>query len=67
MFFFSVVPGVLGSRLEGRLNNALSSHFYCPKHSNEWITLWLSILKIIPPEVYCLTDYLKYVSTSGTL
>lgn len=57
--YLQTVPGILGSRLEGRLNDTLVSHFYCPKHSNQWITLWLSIIKILPPEVYCLSDYIK--------
>ena len=56
---FAVVPGILGNQLEGRLNNALVSHYYCRTNTDDWETMWLSVTKLLYPEVYCLSDYMK--------
>lgn len=53
------VPGILGNQLEGKLNNALVSHFYCRTHTDGWTTMWLSLTKLLYPEVFCLSDYMK--------
>lgn len=55
------VPGILGNQLEGKLTGAQVSHSYCRTHTENYVNMWLSLSKLIYPEVYCLSDYLKYV------
>lgn len=57
-----LVPGILGNQLEGMLNKTSAPHYICEKHSGSYITLWLSILDLLPDgEVDCLSDNLRSV------
>lgn len=63
-----IVPGILGSQLEGRLAKANHiPHWFCPKDS-DWYTLWLSIDQLLPWEVGCFSDnvMLHYDNKTGT-
>lgn len=42
-----VVPGLGGNRIEAKLNNVQTPHFYCSSHSN-WYPLWLSAVQLMP-------------------
>ncbi len=56
----SVVPGLLGNQIEGRLNKTSVPNFFCRKVS-DWSILWLSVELLLPEKIDCLSDNLKYV------
>jgi len=62
------VPGVLGNQLEGKLNKTTAPHMWCEKHSDDYVTLWLSVTDLLPGgAVECLSDNLRSVSARGSL
>lgn len=64
VFYFTVlinviflVPGILGSRLQGRMNRTKPS-WPCKTHSN-WEDLWLNLDYLLPYYVDCWVKDLK--------
>ena len=56
--FYSLVPGILGARLNAKLNkpNVVSS--VCDKKA-DWYSLWLNLEQLFPPAVDCWVDNMK--------
>ena len=57
-FVVSVVPGILGNQIEGKLNRTSEPHFFCPK-KKDWFTMWLSIEQLLPGEIDCLSENMR--------
>lgn len=51
-----IVPGLIGSRLEAKLDRKDVDHFYCQRQSSDWYDLWLGATDVLPFGVTCLED-----------
>jgi lysophospholipase-3 len=57
-----VVPGLLGSQLQAKLDKPNVVHSYCSKTS-DWYTLWLNVEQLLPFVINCFVDNARYVYT----
>uniref|UniRef100_H2ZNW2 Uncharacterized protein n=1 Tax=Ciona savignyi TaxID=51511 RepID=H2ZNW2_CIOSA len=60
-----LVPGVLGSQLEGKLNKPDVVSILCSKQS-DWYSLWLNLEQLVPWEVDCWVDNIKMLYNNET-
>lgn len=51
-----IVPGLMGSRLEAKLDRNDVDHFYCQRKSSDWYDLWFGMTGVFPFGVTCLED-----------
>lgn len=56
--FLYIVPGLLGSQLEAKLNKDSSPSLLCKKKS-DWYTLWFEAELVIPGVDECFVDNVK--------
>ena len=61
-----LVPGILGTRLEAKLNRDWVPHYICSKKT-DWFTIWMNYEIIAPLGGTCWADNLKlnYDEESG--
>ena len=61
-----LVPGILGTRLEAKLNRQATIHYVCSKTA-DWYTIWMNYEIIAPLGGGCWVDNLKlrYNETTG--
>ncbi|XP_076819987.1 lysosomal phospholipase A and acyltransferase-like [Clavelina lepadiformis] len=60
-----MVPGVLGSQLEGKLDKQNVPYYFCEKKS-DWYSLWLNLEQLLPLVVDCWVDNIKMVYNNVT-
>jgi len=62
-YFFplpTLVPGILGNQIEGKLDKLSVPHVFCTKKTTGYVTLWLAVTDLIPGGlVDCLSDNLR--------
>lgn len=56
-----LVPGLLGSRLQAKLNKTHRVNILCTKRSEKWQDMWLSVKNFIPLLVDCWLDNARLV------
>lgn len=57
--FILLVPGLLGSQLEAKLDKVSSPGLLCSKKS-DWFTLWVELDSAVPGFDKCFVDNIKY-------
>jgi lysophospholipase-3 len=60
-----VVPGLLGSQLQAKLDKPNVVHSYCSKTS-DWYTLWLNVEQLLPFVINCFVDNARMVYNAST-
>ncbi|OAF63811.1 hypothetical protein A3Q56_08483 [Intoshia linei] len=50
-----IFPGYAGTKLEARLTNMKSKHWYCNKNS-DWFLIWFNIFEELPFKMNCFKE-----------
>lgn len=69
LYFFVIptVPGLLGSRLEAKLNKTASDIEPPCNKTRDWYTQWCSMTLFLPHHDRCLVDNIKYFTYHSTI
>ncbi|KAK0400891.1 hypothetical protein QR680_015504 [Steinernema hermaphroditum] len=62
-----LVPGALGSQLQAKLINKPSTpHRLCSQRTDDFYTLWVNPLSMLPISIYCFLDNVRMVFNSSS-
>ncbi|KAJ5076293.1 group xv phospholipase a2 [Anaeramoeba ignava] len=54
-----ILPGLGGSRIEAKLENFDSNHWFC-KENKDWFSTWLNIEVLVPEIIECFNEYFSF-------
>ena len=60
-----LIPGLMASRIEARLNKTSAVSWFCSKQS-DWFTLWLNPNEFLPSAINCFIDNFRRIFNPAT-